>query len=97
VYELHLINPTTAELHESFIVHVITELLAGLTAGTIGGGGPIAKLTLEVVDVRSGQPVVTMPEYPTTAQSLAKTIEADLDRLDAIAFAKEWGIEPNSG
>ena len=92
VYELHVIDPTTSERHHYLGLSVIAELIAGLTAGTVGGGA-IGKVTLEVVDVRSRLPVLTMRESPETATGLAGMITADLDRLDATAFATEWGIK----
>jgi hypothetical protein len=39
---------------------------------------------------------MTMRELPAAASSLARIIDADLDRLDPAAFAKEWDIEPQS-
>ena len=93
VYELHVINPTTQERHRALIGSVLAELVAGLTAGTLGGGSTV-RLTLEVVDLRSGTSVMTMRELPAAASRLAKVIDADLDRFGAAAFAKEWGVEP---
>jgi hypothetical protein len=92
IYELHVIDPTTAERYRGHILTVIAELLAGLTAGSVGGGS-MMKLTLEVVDIRNGSTVVTMRENTEAADGLAELIETDLDRLDAAAFAKEWGIK----
>jgi hypothetical protein len=92
IYDLHVIDPTTAERYQGHILTVIVELLAGLTAGTVGGGS-MMKLTLEVVDIRNGSTVLTMREDTETAHGLAELIETDLDRLDAAAFAREWGIE----
>jgi hypothetical protein len=92
VYELHLIDPTTAERHHARAVEVIAEVLAGFSFGVVGGGSSV-KLTLDVVDRRTGATVLTMREFHESARRLAEMVDADLDRLDAEQFAAEWGVE----
>jgi hypothetical protein len=74
---------------------MIGQILGGLS-GPVGFGGAVDTLKLEVVDRRTGETVLTRHEKYSIGSRLAAEINADLDRLDPAAFAKEWGSEPQS-
>jgi hypothetical protein len=92
-YELHLIHPTTAARHSALIKDVLLDIvLKDMTGSVI-----FSKVTTEIIDLRTGVAVLTMRETPDVAQGLVDLVNADLDRLDAASFAKEWGIKPSAG
>jgi hypothetical protein len=98
VYELHLIHPDTAERHKQHLKNLLADfLLGGLIVGVnTSPGNVFIKVTLEVVDLRTDQTVLTMHEIVEDAQGVVDLINADLDRLDAAAFAARWGITARS-
>jgi hypothetical protein len=90
VYELRVVDPTTGEQ----LWHSLTNLLEDLILGALGdGGGSIfaEKVELRIVERENGHVVASM-HASNDAQSLARLIADDLDRLDADQFATEWGI-----
>jgi hypothetical protein len=91
VYELHLIHPATAQRHSQQLKNLLADFLLG---GPIMGspGNVFVKVTLEVVDVRTHGTVLTMDQRVEDAQGVVDLINADLDRLDAPAFAAEWSV-----
>ena len=94
VYELHLIHPTTEQRQSGQIRAMLVDLI--LMGTNPGVSQPYVKFTMEIVDRRTGETVLAMRESPETAQRLAEMVETDLGRLDAEAFAAEWGIKPNA-
>jgi hypothetical protein len=72
---------------------MIGQLLGTFSDGVVGFGGAVPTLKLEVADRRTGDAVLARHEKYSIGSRLAEEINADLDRLDPTAFAKEWGIE----
>src|SRR5438132_750033 len=55
-----------------------------------------AKVVIHIVDRRTDEVVWTRECEPEVARLFAIGIDRDLDRLDPLAFAVEWGITPSA-
>jgi hypothetical protein len=91
VYQLHVIDPAS-ERHTGLVLTFLAEavLSSGSSVPTFNANSWVR---LEIVDLRTGGAVSRMRETIESVHALATRIEADLDRLDARAFANEWGID----
>jgi hypothetical protein len=94
VYELRVADLTTGEQHRHNLIWLLGELILN---GPYGDGSCFwvpGKVELRIVERQTGHVAASM-RASDDAQSLAKLISADLDRLDADAFAAEWGVQPD--
>ena len=94
-YELHVIHPATSERHTQQLKNLLAEfLLGGLFAGAnTAPGNLFVKVTIEIVDRRTGTTVLSMDQLVENATGVVELLDADLDRLDAATFAEQWGID----
>jgi hypothetical protein len=94
VYALHIIHPDTTKRHTQQLKNLLADLLISgwIMGANTGPGNVFVKVTLEIVDVRTGRTVLTMDERVENAPGVVDLISADLDRLDARTFADEWGL-----
>jgi hypothetical protein len=90
VFQLRVIDPTTPQRIEGEVLGFLVSLAVNSPTESL------TKVTLEIVDLRTGVVVSTMREHYQTARDFGAAIEVDLDRLDPSAFAKEWGFAENA-
>jgi hypothetical protein len=92
-YALHVIDPSTSQRHAQHLKGVLAGLLLGEDSSL---EGTFVKVTLEIVDRRTGRTVSSMRPSVTEAPGIVDLLDRDLDRLDAVAFADAWGIKPDA-
>jgi hypothetical protein len=89
-YELRITDPSAVDHDKALAKTVLANLLS---AGSGGWEAPVpAKVGVHIVDRRTGQIVFTRHVDPETAHLLTADIDENLDRFDAVGFAREWGI-----
>ena len=89
-YELRITDASSSD-HDNALAKT---LLANLLSPASGGWeGPFpAKVGVHIVDRRTTETVFTRHVDPETAHLLSTDIDENLDRFDAVDFAREWGI-----
>jgi hypothetical protein len=92
VYELHVIHPHTAERHTQQLKNLLGDFVLGGLPLAGSPGNVFVKVTVGIVDRRTGETVLSMNELVEVATGLVDLLDADLDRLDPATFADEWGI-----
>jgi hypothetical protein len=77
----HHLGAAAIKFLESLVVSIVS-----------GAPETVARVELDIVDVRTNTVVKSLSEFAGPGAGLGQLIADDLDRLDADAFAREWGI-----
>src|SRR5262245_19787158 len=92
IYELRIVDAGPVDENNA---KALTVLMA--VASVPFGGNADAplegKVTMRVVERRTGEVVFEMRDSPEIIHPLAQRVDADLDRLDADAFHDEWAFD----
>jgi hypothetical protein len=70
----------------------VTTFVRGAVEWILGGIPGGQRVRVEIVDVDTGEGLLSFMEAPDNAELLRRKIASDLDRLDAATFAAEWGL-----
>ena len=90
VYEVRVTDPSSAERDKALAKTVLANLLA-MGTGHMEASVP-AKVEVLVIDRPTNQVVLRRRQDPVDARRTTMQMTDNLDRLDATAFAREYGI-----
>ena len=90
LYELRIVDASSVD-HETALAKTLLVNLLDVGSGGFATSFP-AHVEVLIIDRRTGETVFARHTDPEVARLLAIDIGENLDRLDAVDFAREWGI-----